>query len=748
MKHKMMKKIIIIFLLSIILTNVFSIFSYAATKNIYCQGFKIAKKYMPDEVYWIIGVSTWQTTEIKVPGVADDKIKITAIYDNTKSTGVFQGNSWLETVDLSESNIKTIGSYCFYNCKSLTNYKNSPYLKEILGYGFKNANLNSLTLNDGLEKIRASAFEDALSNDKSIHVIDIPDTVTIIGENAFKVTNKNYRVVLVGQKGSAAEEYCKSDLKCTFVERGNHIPTEEELIQKDLEQEKQQLFVNPEFTYKNYNNTNKADATILFGLSASTLELSNWEYFSDIITVDDGFIVVGRSYLDRYNYDKSKYYKQMIGSQIKGQDDAIIVKYNQNLGIEWVKSFGGSLGDGFSKIYKTKDGGFIIEGITNSIDKDLLGINEDCNKNNNMFVKYDNNFKVMEVKLQDDLGEYENEIIKREKWQVSDGKIYLGTASDGVDNISLGVDGYETNATIKKYDNNRHLEWSKVYDRNSSHTDDRLSSVAETDDAYVFVGSTAQQKINSHNEPIYVEDAFIVKYNKPYDQIMINGMLLYEMNIGQHRKTDVFYVPWEDVTIGEMQWTSQNEQVAIVDYKGNVTAIGEGTTQIDLNIRGKTAKIMINVKDPTIKHIENIKLDKEEIKLKKGESNILNVTINPENTSDSKQIVWTSSNQDVASVDEDGKVTTHKKGTTIITAETINGKKATCVITVKNILGDINGDGKANIKDWNRMYEYISGLSKFNEEEFEAGDINEDGKVNLKDWNRLYEHISGINPLV
>ena len=46
------------------------------------------------------------------------------------------------------------------------------------------------------------------------------------------------------------------------------------------------------------------------------------------------------------------------------------------------------------------------------------------------------------------------------------------------------------------------------------------------------------------------------------------------------------------------------------------------------------------------------------------------------------------------------------------------------------------------------MYEYISGLSKFNEEEFEAGDINGDGKVNIKDWNRLYEHISGINPLV
>ena len=61
--------------------------------------------------------------------------------------------------------------------------------------------------------------------------------------------------------------------------------------------------------------------------------------------------------------------------------------------------------------------------------------------------------------------------------------------------------------------------------------------------------------------------------------------------------------------------------------------------------------------------------------------------------------------------------------------------------------GDINRDKKVNIKDWNRMYEHISGKSKLNEKEFEAGDINGDEKVNIKDWNRLYEHISGINPL-
>ena len=61
--------------------------------------------------------------------------------------------------------------------------------------------------------------------------------------------------------------------------------------------------------------------------------------------------------------------------------------------------------------------------------------------------------------------------------------------------------------------------------------------------------------------------------------------------------------------------------------------------------------------------------------------------------------------------------------------------------------GDVNGDSKFNIKDWNMMYEYINETRELTEEEFKRADINGDGKVNGKDWNRLYEHINETNPL-
>lgn len=75
-------------------------------------------------------------------------------------------------------------------------------------------------------------------------------------------------------------------------------------------------------------------------------------------------------------------------------------------------------------------------------------------------------------------------------------------------------------------------------------------------------------------------------------------------------------------------------------------------------------------------------------------------------------------------------------------------KGATLIVDNQGILlGDINDDGKVNIKDWNRLYEHISEKRMLTEEEFARADINGDGKANIKDWNRMYEHISEVNPL-
>ena len=68
----------------------------------------------------------------------------------------------------------------------------------------------------------------------------------------------------------------------------------------------------------------------------------------------------------------------------------------------------------------------------------------------------------------------------------------------------------------------------------------------------------------------------------------------------------------------------------------------------------------------------------------KGQSSVLSVTVLPANATN-KSVVWSSSNNDVATVDESGKVTAKANGTAVITAAAADGSgvKRFCSVTVE-----------------------------------------------------------------
>jgi len=63
------------------------------------------------------------------------------------------------------------------------------------------------------------------------------------------------------------------------------------------------------------------------------------------------------------------------------------------------------------------------------------------------------------------------------------------------------------------------------------------------------------------------------------------------------------------------------------------------------------------------------------------------------------------------------------------------------------LAGDLNGDGKVNMKDWSVIYNHVSETSVLTGYALECADVTGDGKVNMKDWSRLYGHLSEENPL-
>src|SRR6185295_12580596 len=83
-------------------------------------------------------------------------------------------------------------------------------------------------------------------------------------------------------------------------------------------------------------------------------------------TFDGGYIIAG--------YSESKD-GDVSGNH--GKDDFWIIKLD-NLGkIEWQKSFGGSYNEFTNSIQNTTDGGFILAGVSESKDGDVIGNNGD-----------------------------------------------------------------------------------------------------------------------------------------------------------------------------------------------------------------------------------------------------------------------------------------------------------------------------------------------------------------------------------
>ena len=132
----------------------------------------------------------------------------------------------------------------------------------------------------------------------------------------------------------------------------------------------------------------------------------------------------------------------------------------------------------------------------------------------------------------------------------------------------------------------------------------------------------------------------------------------------------------DDATDKTVTWTSSNDGIATVK-DGVVTAVSLGTATVTAQSGEKTATCEITVEATPV---TSVTLDKTSVSLKVKETVTLTATVAPDDATD-KTVTWTSSNDDIASVD-DGVVTALKLGTATITAKA-GDKTATCEITVE-----------------------------------------------------------------
>ena len=156
----------------------------------------------------------------------------------------------------------------------------------------------------------------------------------------------------------------------------------------------------------------------------------------------------------------------------------------------------------------------------------------------------------------------------------------------------------------------------------------------------------------------------------------------------------------DNATNKNITWSSSDNSVASV-IDGKVTALkaGKATITVKTDDGGKTATCEVTV-NAKVYPVIGVTLDKTSVELKEGDVFTLVATIKPDNAT-IKNIIWSSSDNTVASV-SNGKVTAHKVGKAIITAKAEGGdKEATCEIKVlaKGSEGNNEGVGE-NDGNW------------------------------------------------
>lgn len=246
---------------------------------------------------------------------------------------------------------------------------------------------------------------------------------------------------------------------------------------------------------------------------------------------------------------------------------------------------------------------------------------------------------------------------------------------------------------------------------------------------------------------------------------------------------------------------SSNTSIATYET-GYVRGVKVGSTNLSVTLRIGTlsmpfsTKVIVTKAPVTTIDITGITLNTTNASLDVGATLQLSKTILPSNTTMSKTVTWSSSNTSIAVVDNTGKVTAKKAGTVLITATTVNGKKASATITVKakpvslvetevlKYYGLVKKDNYvygfslgAKIEDVKKLLSSHSDVKlvnfqnssnqnistgiistnmkftlQFNQKEYRytvviRGDVNGDGKIYATDYVKIKNHIMGKTKL-
>lgn len=136
----------------------------------------------------------------------------------------------------------------------------------------------------------------------------------------------------------------------------------------------------------------------------------------------------------------------------------------------------------------------------------------------------------------------------------------------------------------------------------------------------------------------------------------------------------------ENATIKDVDWSSSNESIAIVDEAGEIFALSTGKCKITATSKdGNNVKGSCWVYVTPVVNISSLKINSSEIYMLSGKSRQLAVKVRPANNTDSYD--WYSTDTGIVTVNSNGVITTVGPGVADVVVEsTANGVSSTCTV--------------------------------------------------------------------
>lgn len=213
-------------------------------------------------------------------------------------------------------------------------------------------------------------------------------------------------------------------------------------------------------------------------------------------------------------------------------------------------------------------------------------------------------------------------------------------------------------------------------------SDESVATVDET--GTVTAVAAGEAEITAAVKDTEMQDVCVITVKVSAKELKVPDTLDVKLNDTDEAAIEAKCEP-EDASNISFDFASSDEEVATVDKDGKVKVLKAGECDITTTLLQDGEKV--TEKTTHVKafyEVESITLDSNEGKLTVGNSHTIKATVAPEEVAAETTIEWSSSDEKVATVDSNGKVTAVASGNAVITAtsESNEDVKANYDVTV------------------------------------------------------------------